>query len=122
MRTSAILTSTLLILLIGSNIFWLNAYRQQEAPKETPPPVSCAATQDEIFREVAAPLARAITAAALPGASKESILLAADGGTQRPQNAPSCINEEGANKVRGVALFFNAEGKLTNATTGVCIP
>ena len=122
MRISATLTSALLILLIGSNAFWLNALRQQVPLEKTPPPVSCAATQDEIFREVAAPLARAITAAALPGASKESILLAADGGTKRPQGAPSCINEEGANKVRGVALFFNTEGKLTNATMGVCIP
>ena len=122
MRNSAILTSALLILLIGSNAFWIHAFKQTETLQKTPPPVSCAATQDEIFREVAAPLARAITAAALPGASKESILLATDGGTERPKNAPSCINEEGAYPVRGVALFFNADGKLTNATTGICIP
>ena len=122
MRSSAIVTMALFVLLVASNAFWLHAASKNGVESTTPPPVSCSATQDEIFREVAAPLARAITAAALPGASKESILIAADGGMKRPENAPSCINQEGAYPVRGIALFFDPSGKLTNAATSICTP
>ena len=119
MRSSAVLTISLAVLLVGTNLFWINAFQPISQPTVPPAPLSCSAAPSEFNAEIAAPLARAIAAAALPGANKQSILRAANGDTN--MSPLTCTNDAAGERVRGIALFFDSDDRLTNATIGACV-
>ena len=119
MRSSAVLTISLAVLLVGTNLFWIKAFQPTSQPNIPPAPLSCSAEPSEFNAEIAVPLARAIAAAALPNANRQSILRAANGDTN--MSPPPCTSDAVGERVRGIALFFDSDDRLTNATIGECV-
>ena len=117
MNKTAILCFVLFGALILSNIMWLLAYNSAPSPLAYRQAPLYVASDSEVDRELLRPLKNAIVASALPGATEQSIVSAAQ--SERPM-AMDCGHSPLATRVRGVSLFFNEQGKLVAASTQPC--
>ena len=117
MNKTAILCFVLFGALIVSNSMWLSAYKSVPSPPAYQQPPPHVPENSEVDRELLRPLKNAIAASAMPGATEQSIVSAAQ--SDRPI-AMDCGHSPLATRVRGVSLFFNEQGKLVGATTEPC--
>jgi hypothetical protein len=113
-------TSTaLFVLLVLSNAFWAYYWQHHSA--------RVASSQDdagqrlaEVYDEALLPMMAAIAASADPRATQSSIVAAARGANRHSNQF--CMDGPGVVRVRNVGLRFDAGGRLTGATTSMCVP
>ena len=117
MNKIAITRLVLLFTLVTTNVAWFLAYRSISPPISSPAPPPYVSDNSEINVEQLLPLKNVIAASTIPGATKESIVRAADG--DKPIFI-DCLHGQDAVRVRGIALYFNPDGKLVSAGTGNC--
>ena len=122
MSRSAVTIISLVLLLTITNGMW--AYNQfLPSAKENTHEYSCAPDEHrlEILERIAQPLESAIAAAAVPGATKQSVIAAASE-RNTPEINRFCVGDQSAVTVDLVGLRFNASGQLVGASTQRCIP
>ena len=122
MSRPAISIYVLLALLLGTNAMWLHRLNADASVASKPIAIQCNRTEEtvEVYDTIVRPLTDAIAAAAKPGASKESIIRAANAagfGTNL-----ICMGDASVIRVRGVGLRFSENGQLTGATAAHCPP
>ena len=116
MSQSRIAIISLAVLLVASNALWAYPLVFPGTP-ESKPEYGCSASEQrvELERQIVWPLTAAIAASAAPGATKQSVVAAANKGTYG-----FCIRDSDVIIAKRVALRFDDDGKLVGASTTIC--
>jgi len=116
MSQSKIAIISLTALLIASNALWAYPLVFPRAP-EPRQEYGCSPSEHrtELELEIVGPLTAAIAASAAPGATKQSVVAAANMGGHG-----FCIQGSDVIIAKRVALRFDDDGKLIGASTTVC--
>ena len=116
MSQSRVVIISLTVLLVASNALWAYPLVFPNAP-EPKPEYGCSPSEQrvELEREIVWPLTAAIAASAVPGATKQSVVAAANKSTYG-----FCIRDSDVIIAKRVALRFDDNGKLVGASTTIC--